>query len=99
MTIEEFKEDLNDYMGEGTFTVKEVDNDRIHIIWNINGNNYSQVIESKLLEMEPRDICEEVVRPTVMKFKMLIRKNESFKRQLEQAAIERKAVLEYLKDK
>lgn len=98
MTLEEFKEDLNDYMGEGTFTVKEVDNDRIHIIWNINGNNYSQVIESKLLEMEPRDICEEVVRPTVMKFKMLIRK-ESFKGQLEQAAIEPKAVLDYLKDK
>ena len=99
MTLEEFKEDLNDYMGEGTFTVKEIDNDRIHIIWNINRNNYSQVIESKLLEMKPRDICEEVVRPTVMKFKMLIRRKESFKGQLEQAAIEQKAVLEYLKDK
>jgi hypothetical protein len=71
MTIEEFKEDLNDYMGEGAFTVKEVDNDRIHIIWNINGNNYSAVIESKLLEMKPRDICEEVVRPMVTKFKKL----------------------------
>ena len=99
MTLEEFKEDLNDYMGEGTFTVKEIDNDRIHIIWDINGNNYSQVIESKLLEMEPRDICEEVVRPTVMKFKMLIRRKESLKVQLEQAAIKHKAVLDYLKDK
>lgn len=76
MTLEEFKEDLNDYMGEGTFTVKEIDNGLIHIIWNINGNNYSQVIDSKLLEMEPIDICEEVVRPTVMKFKMIIRRNE-----------------------
>lgn len=99
MTLEEFKEDLNDYMCEGTFTVKEIDNGLIHIIWNINGNNYSQVIDSKLLEMEPRDICEEVVRPTVMKFKMLIRRKESFKGQLERAAIERKAVLDYLKDK
>ena len=76
MTIEEFKEDLNDYMGKGTFTVKEVDNDRIHIIWNINGNDYSAVIESKLLEMKPSDICEEVVRPMIMKFKMLLRRNE-----------------------
>ena len=76
MTIEEFKEDLDDYMGEGTFAVKEVGNDRIHIIWNINGNDYSQVIESKLLEMKPRDICEEVVRPIVMRFKALIRINE-----------------------
>lgn len=76
MTIAEFKEDLNDYMGEGTFTVKEVVNDRIHIIWNINGNDYSQVIDPKLLEMKPRDICEEVVRPIVMKFKALIRINE-----------------------
>ena len=76
MQIEEFREDLNDYMGEGTFTVKEVDNDRIHIIWNNNGNDYSTVIESKLLEMKPRDICEEVVRPTVMNFKMLVRRNE-----------------------
>ena len=99
MTLEEFKEDLNDYMGEGTFTVKEIDNGRIHIIWDINGNKYSQVIESKLLEMEPRDICEEVVRPTVMKFKMLIRRNESLKGQLEQAAIKHKVVLDYLKDK
>lgn len=71
MTLEEFKEDLNDYMGEGTFTVKEVDNDRIHIIWNTNGNNYSAVIESRLLEMKPKDICEEVVRPIVMSFKKL----------------------------
>lgn len=77
MTLEEFKEDLNDYMGEGTFTVKEVDNDLIHIIWNINGNYYSQVIESKLLEMKPKDICEEVVRPIVMKFKKL--KNKEVK--------------------
>lgn len=76
MTIEEFKEDLNDYMGEGTFTVKEVGNDRIHIIWNINGKDYSSVIESKLLNMKPRDICEEVVRPMIMKFKMLVRRNE-----------------------
>lgn len=76
MTLEEFKEDLNDYMGEGTFTVKEVDNDLIHIIWNINGNYYSQVIESKLLEMKPKDICEEVVRPIVMKFKMCKRRKE-----------------------
>lgn len=76
MTIEEFKEDLNDYMGEGTFTIKEVDDDQIHIIWNINGNNYSQVIESKLLEMKPRDICEEVVRPMVRLFKMLQRRKE-----------------------
>lgn len=71
MSIEEFKEDLNDYMGEGTFTVKEVGNDQIHIIWNNNGNDYSQVIESKLLEMKPRDICEEVVRPTVAIFRAL----------------------------
>ena len=99
MTIEEFKEDLNDYMGEGIFTVKEVDNDRIHIIWNINGNDYSIVIESKLLNMEPRDICEEVVRPTVMKFKMCKRRKEQLKEQLERAAIEHKAVLDYLKDK
>ena len=77
MTIEEFKEDLDDYMGEGTFTVKEVGNDRIHIIWNINGNDYSQVIESKLLNMKPKDICEEVVRPIVMKFKKL--KNKEVK--------------------
>lgn len=76
MTIEEFKEDLNDYMGEGTFTVKEVGDDRIHIIWNINGNDYSQVIESKLLEMKPRDICEEVVRPIIAKFKAFIRRRE-----------------------
>lgn len=76
MTIEEFKKDLNDYMGEGTFTVKETGNDTIHIIWNINGNDYSIVIESKLLNMEPRDICEEVVRPTVMKFKMTKRRKE-----------------------
>lgn len=99
MTIEEFKEDLNDYMGEGTFTVKEVDNNRIHIIWNINGNDYSIVIESKLLNMKPRDICEEVVRPTVMKFKMVKRRKEQLKEQLERAAIEHKAVLDYLKDK
>lgn len=69
MSIEEFEEDLTDYMGEGTFTVKEVDNDRLHIIWNINGNDFSQVIESKLLEMKPIDICEEVVRPTVARFR------------------------------
>lgn len=79
MTIEEFKEDLNDYMGKGTFTIKEVDNHRIHIIWNINGNDYSTVIESRLLEMKPIDICEEVVRPTVMKFKMLERRKEQDK--------------------
>jgi hypothetical protein len=77
MTIEEFKEDLNDCMDEGTFTVKEVGNGRIHIIWNINGNDYSIVIESKLLNMEPMDIWEEVVRPTVMKFKMIKRINET----------------------
>jgi len=77
MTLEEFKDDLNDYMGEGTFTVKEVGNDRIHIIWNINGNDYSQVVESKLLEMKPKDICEEVVRPIVMKFKMIKRRKET----------------------
>lgn len=71
MTLEEFKDDLNDYMNEGTFTVKEVNNERIHIIWNTNRNNYSAVIESKLLEMKPKDICEEVVRPIVMKFKKL----------------------------
>lgn len=77
MTLEEFKEDLNDYMSEGTFTVKEVDNNRIHIIWNINGNDYSQVIESKLLEMKPRDVCEEVVRPMIAGFKILQRRKES----------------------
>lgn len=79
MKIEEFKEYLNDYMGEGTFTIKEVENDQIHIIWNINGNDYSAVIESKLLEMNPRDICEEVIRPMIMKFKMLVRRNEKEK--------------------
>lgn len=76
MSIEEFKEDLNDYMGEGTFTVKEIDNDRIHIIWNNKGNDYSAVIESRLLEMKPSDICEEVVRPIVAKFKEIIRRSE-----------------------
>lgn len=69
MNIEEFKEDLNDYMGEGTFTVKEVDNDRIHIIWSVDRDVISAVIESKLLEMEPKVVCEEVIRPLVMKFK------------------------------
>lgn len=85
MTLEEFKEDLDDYMGEGTFDVKLVDNDNrrglfgniyidpVLIIywWDDNHNNYVQVIDPKLLEMKHRDICEEVVRPTVMKFKKL----------------------------
>lgn len=70
MTIEEFKEELNNYMGAGTFTVKEVDNNNIiHIIWNINGNDYSSAIESKLLDKDPTVISEYVVRPNVAKFK------------------------------
>ena len=75
MTIEEFKECLDDYMGEGTFDVNLIGN--IRIDWCDNNNiNHVQVIESKLLEMKPRDICEEVVRPIVMRFKALIRRNE-----------------------
>ena len=85
MTIEEFKEDLNDYMGEGIFDVKLVDNDNrrglfgniyidpVLIIywWDDNHINYVQAIDPKLLEMKPRNVCEGVVRPIVMKFKKL----------------------------
>ena len=76
MTLEEFKEDLNDYMGEGTFDVNLVNN-VLRIDWcDDNHINHVQVIDPKLLEMKPRDICEEVVRPIVMRFKALIRINE-----------------------
>ena len=76
MTLEEFKEDLNDYMGEGTFEVT-LNIGNIRIDWlDDNHTNHIQVIDSKLLNMEPRDICEEVVRPIVMKFKMIKRRME-----------------------
>jgi hypothetical protein len=76
MTLEEFKEDLNNYMGEGTFDVNLVGN--IRIDWRDNNNiNHVQVIDPKLLEMKPKDICEEVVRPIVMKFKMYKRRKET----------------------
>lgn len=71
MTLEEFKEDLDDYMGEGTFDVNLIGIiDNIRIDWCDDNNiNHVQVIDPKLLEMKPKDICEEVVRPIVMKFK------------------------------
>lgn len=71
MTLEEFKEDLNDYMGEGTFEVTLIIGGNIRIDWcDDNHINHVQVIDPKLLEMKPKDICEEVVRPMVTKFKM-----------------------------
>lgn len=96
MTKQEFKEELSNYMKEGEFIVNDAGNEHIHIIWTVDRNESSAVIESKLLKMEPENFVEEVVKPLVMKFKKL---KVSFRDTMKQATEEYKVALEYLKDK
>lgn len=78
MTLDELKEELKNYMGEGAFDAKLINlRPYIRVDWYDNTNNYVQAIDPNLLsEMKYNDICEEVIKPLVMKFKECRRRNQ-----------------------
>ena len=112
MTEEELTELLNKELERGEVMVTFTPQCRID--WNLNGSNIVTVFDKAILNYDNEIIKEEFIKPTISKLKMLRRRNEieankcnwlkefpnvNMRELLQKTAEERKAVLEYLKDK